>query len=302
MGAMDTGQMIPVDGILTHVRIEGHGPPVILLHGWAASSECWTYTVEALRGRFTVIAPDLPGHGRSAGGRWPYELAFYCRWLTGLLDALELPPVTLMGNSLGGALSIAWALTHPGRVSRVVLVNPVGLSESFPWGTAARMLPRTPYLLAAAATRRADPYVLRSLEGLAIVDPWGAAREPIIRVSEVNLARGLLVWWPGLRMLAADFLPDKRRRRFFNELAALEPPALIIWGQQDAMLPIDPCAAGSRRIPGAQVEVLPRSAHMPMLEEPEAFNAIVQEFLSRPRSDRREYHVSDEPHQRAERA
>src|SRR5204863_579469 len=94
-----------VDGLSLHYVVEGRGPAVVLLHGLGGFAESWRRTVEALAPRYTVIAVDLPGFGRSAKPRARYSLGFFANALGGFLDGLGLGSVSLVGHSLGGAVA-----------------------------------------------------------------------------------------------------------------------------------------------------------------------------------------------------
>lgn len=269
-----------INGLETFAFREGKGPPLIMLHGMAATSDCWTYAFDALKADHTVVAPDLPGHGRSEGHTHPYGLSFYLRWLDGLLDALALKKVTLMGNSMGGAISLAYAMTHPARVERLILVDALGLSGRIPWSTAWRMISHLPYFAAAMLTRRADPYLFRYFQPWAFVNPWGPPREIITRMAALNRRRGFWSFGAGARLLLTDFLPSDRRLNFVQRLGGVAVPTLIAWGRHDGLLPVANAFAGAERLPDARLRIFESSAHAPMLEEPEAFNATVREFLS----------------------
>jgi pimeloyl-ACP methyl ester carboxylesterase len=272
-------QEITANGLQTALVSEGSGPPVILLHGWAANHRCWKPTVEALKDDHRVVVPDLPGHGRSQGGRFPYSMDFYRRWLETLIDALELETLALVGNSLGGALSLHYALANPGKASRLVLVNPMGLSRRFPWGAGWMIVRRLHHLLGASLTRQIDPYLLRFLRGMAIVDPWGAPKDALIETTQANARRFAWGSWPGSRAILVDFLWPRRRLELARALGQIAAPTLIAWGRQDRYLPETFAREGEQAIPGAILHFFERSAHMPMIEEPDEFNREVRAFL-----------------------
>src|SRR6266705_2249411 len=115
-----------LDGLALHYVSAGRGPAVVLLHGLGGFAESWRRTVEALAPRYTVIAVDLPGFGRSAKPRARYSLGFFANALGGFLDGLGLGSVSLVGHSLGGAVAVAFSLTRPTRVERLA------------WGASAR--------------------------------------------------------------------------------------------------------------------------------------------------------------------
>lgn len=276
---MESSLIVDAGGIETFLYCEGSGPGIVLLHGWASAADIWQPVFDDLKADYQVIAPDMPGHGRTEGGSLPYGLAFYQRWLAGMLDALSLPEATLIGNSMGGAVSLAYTRAHAERVARLVLVNALGLSDEIPWETAPRLVRRMPHLVAAAITGQADPHLLRWVDSMIVADPWGQPREAILETIRVNVRQGIWPLWSGLRLLLADFLLPGRRRDFARRLADIGVPTLIVWGRHDGLLPVAHAFAGAEAIPDSQVAVLEGSSHEPMLEQPEEFVSLVREFL-----------------------
>src|SRR2546426_492491 len=114
-----------VDGLRLHYVVEGRGPAVILVHGLGGFAESWRHNVLPLASRATVFALDLPGFGDSSKPRTRYRLAYFAGALRGFMDALGLAQASLVGHSLGGAVGITLALTHPSRVERLALVGAV---------------------------------------------------------------------------------------------------------------------------------------------------------------------------------
>jgi pimeloyl-ACP methyl ester carboxylesterase len=99
-------------------------------------------------------------------------------------------------------------------------------------------------------------------------------------MGRLQLSKGIWASWPGLRLIAADFVPPGKRQAWVERLAAITAPTLIVWGQQDGLLPVEQCAQASGLLPHAQMRIFEHSAHIPMLEEPERFNALVRRFLA----------------------
>src|SRR5215470_18888884 len=120
-----------VDGLSLHYDVAGRGPAVILLHGLGGFGRSWRQTIDALATRATVFAVDLPGFGRSAKPRAIYRLGYFARALHGFLDALGVGQASLVGHSLGGAIAVTYALTHPSRVERLALVSALVPGFSF---------------------------------------------------------------------------------------------------------------------------------------------------------------------------
>lgn len=274
------GREISADGLSTYIVEQGDGQPVVMLHGMASTSDCWVYVFKGLGGNYRLIAPDMPGHGRSAGGNHPYSLDFYATWLEGLLDSLNIKRAVLIGNSMGGGVTLAFALAHPERVKQLVLVDALGLGDSIPWKAAWHTLTHAPHALAAQVTGKIDPYLLRFFEGWICVDPWGAAHDPMVEIMRVNLRKGFWSFAAGMRLLIADFLRPKQWRDFAGRAVRITIPTLVAWGRYDELLPLAHGVTGAERIPSARLILFDQSGHTPMMEEPEKFNAAVREFLN----------------------
>jgi pimeloyl-ACP methyl ester carboxylesterase len=234
----------------TRVRVLTAGavdaPPLVLVHGLGMSADYWTaYTFPALASAYRVIAPDLPGFGRSAA--LPrHTVAAYSAVVRGLID--QLAPgarVHLLGHSMGGQISIAVAAQAPERIRSLTLVGAAGL----PWREAAWRIP----LRAARDRCHYQPRLLR----------YGIQARPIGRVYRECLA---------MILLGAA------------ETAALLPrilaPTLLIWGERDYMVPLPYGRTMARLLPHARLAVGRGLSHVPFFERPAAFHRLVAEFLA----------------------
>src|SRR5512134_1051494 len=142
---------------LRHVRLHGHdvgyrmageGPAIVLIHGMAGSSRAWRDVMGLLARRYTVIAPDLPGHGKSAKPLGDYSLGAYASGLRDLVvGALGIERATLVGQSLGGGVAMQLAYQHPERCERLVLVGSGGLGREVSWVLRLLTLPAAEYVM-----------------------------------------------------------------------------------------------------------------------------------------------------------
>ena len=257
-----------VDGIRLHVTEAGEGPALVLLHGLSATHYNWEHTIPAFADRWRVIAPDLPGHGRSAKPDAPYTIDFYAGVIRSLGRTLGIREAVVMGNSLGGQIAVELALAYPAWTRALVLAAPAGGFSSplraFGWviGAAAK-----PGLLRALLPRSLGRcFYDRSCPG------YEARRRLLAERLEhedyPHFARAVARSVAGA--LAAGNQP----------IARLTQPTLLVWGENDSIVAL----SGSRRLvqalPHARLHVLPRCGHLPMLEHAEHFNRIVGEFLS----------------------
>jgi len=269
-----------LDGLSLHYVVEGRGPAIVLIHGLGGFAESWRHTIAALRGEGTVIAPDLPGFGRSAKPRREYGLTFHARAVEGLLRALGIERIRLVGHSLGGAVAAAHAALFPGRVERLALLG--ATVPGFPLrpslvyrlmslpgvGEIASSL-ITPGLCAAALARcfaAPDPDEIAFL----------VAHEYPARAS----AAGRAAYLSTLRSVRADFTAGAAAYR--AALAELERPALVIHGRQDPVVPISHARAVAGGLAAAEGRWLDRCGHFPQIEHAETVNGWLGDFLHAP--------------------
>jgi pimeloyl-ACP methyl ester carboxylesterase len=272
-----------VDGLSLHYVVEGRGPgerrgpAIVLVHGLGGFAESWRYTIAALAKRATVYAVDLPGFGQSAKSRGPYRLASFARALHGFIEALGLGRVSLVGHSLGGAVCVTYALTHPVRVERMALVGSV--------------VPGFPYQFSLPARAAALPVIgeLAALCGCAPLYKASIARcfaTPI--AGEVDFlvdsfyaartsAEARAAFLATLRHVRADLIEhlDAYRRA----LATLDLPIMLIHGRDDRVVSPSHCAAAAAGLTRAGVKWVERCGHFPHIEHAETVNGWLAQFL-----------------------
>ena len=135
---------VRTEGAETVYACEGPpaNPPLLFVHGWAASHKFWRRTVPALSPRYRCLAPDLLGFALSEKPDRDYSMESYARWLGTFLDMLEIERLPIVAHSMGGMIALLFALEHPERVERLVLVNPVIQGPTaFPWRSRILTLP-----------------------------------------------------------------------------------------------------------------------------------------------------------------
>jgi pimeloyl-ACP methyl ester carboxylesterase len=274
--AVPAERFLEVDGRLVHVEQAGQGEPVLLIHGFGASTYSWRKVIPGLSASHRVVALDLNGFGYTERPRDPagYSREGQERLILGVLDALGIASAHVVGHSYGGALTLFLASRHPGRVRSMVLVD--SAAPSYPEDRRTR----------AAGLRPVNWLFVR---GLAVRE--GAVRKALERsVHDDSLVNPQLVaaYRERLRIegLANAFYgltaPSRSSRGPEPvDLGSIDVPALVLWGEEDQLIAV---AAGRRmasRLPRAELAVLPETGHMPMEERPEDFLRIVGEFLAR---------------------
>ena len=221
---------------------------MVLLHGLGRSLEDWSETVDALAARYRVIAPDLVGFGYTDKPRGPYTLAGLAHFVGDLLDALsETRPVTLVGNSLGGAVAQTFAAARPERARRLVLVASAGVrARGYP-RPAPRDGARSRRALDEARAARSAENTVRSL----FFDPALATEARIDQALELAQQPGAARAFLSLtRALGTPFgVRAAWRARLSRRLAAQKLPTLILWGENDLILPAAHLPEGRQALP-----------------------------------------------------
>lgn len=244
-------------------------PALILLHGFGASLDTWEPWAKALSAKYRVIRLDLPGFGLTGPDpTGDYSDARTLAVIAGLMDQLGVPRAAFIGNSLGGRFAWEFAVRYPLRVSRLVLISPDGFaSPGFEYGNA----PEVPLML------EAMPWVgpralVRANLAPAYADPKALTEQTLTRYSDMLLA-------PGVRRAILDrtrqtVLTDPTKR-----LKSIAVPTLLLWGEQDAMIPISNSADYLRLMPHAALVRLPGLGHVPFEEAPARALPALDRFL-----------------------
>ena len=267
MSALIQYHDVAVDGLRLHVAEAGKGPALLLVHGLTASHAIWEPTIAAFAGQWHVIALDLPGHGESDKPDAPYTIDFFAGMVRSLARELGIREAVLAGSSLGGQVVLELAAWYPTFARALILAAPaVGYSTAMrAMGQALQML--------------TGPRVLR----VSLAQFFQQNFHDRTRIGHVTRRRILEE-----RLTAPDFPAFARAvaRSLGGVLtAAAQPlervtqPALIVWGREDRLVPLKRSERLLRRMPHARLQVLERCGHLPMLEQPSAFNRAVEGFL-----------------------
>jgi pimeloyl-ACP methyl ester carboxylesterase len=260
-------------------RVAGSGPPLLLVHGMAGSASTWRHVMPALARDHTVLAPDLPGHGRSAKGPGDYSLGSLASSLRDLLVALGHDRVTIVGQSLGGGVAMQFAYQYPERCDRLVLVSSGGLGHEVHLLLRALSFPGAEYLLAlgcASPLRDAGNKVgeLLGRVGLGVQprveEMWrayasltdGETRQAFVRTLRSVVDAG------GQCVSATD-------RLYLTSVM----PTLIVWGDADRIIPVAHAYAAHEAMPGSRLEVFEGAGHFPHCEAPERFVEVMRAFV-----------------------
>jgi pimeloyl-ACP methyl ester carboxylesterase len=255
----------------------GQGPPLVFVHGLLGSWTNWVEQLPVFAAEHRVIAMDLPGFGHSPMPPEQISISGYARVLERLLDALDVDAAAVVGNSMGGFVSAELAIAFPQRVERLALVSPAGvIVSSRPYSTRGSKLRRAAIVLSSGAA-------------------WASANAELVarRQRLRKTALGNLVRHPGLLppALASELIRGAAAPGFFDaldanlsydlreRLAEIVCPTLIVWGENDRIIPVRDADTFEQLIPQARKVVLRDTGHLGMLERPATFNALLREFL-----------------------
>ena len=254
-------------------------PTLLLIHGMAGSSDTWREMIPRLSQHFHVIAPDLPGHGRSSLEFDDYSLGAMASALRDLLVAKGITRCTVIGQSLGGGVALQFVYQYPEFCERIVLIGSGGLGKEVSWILRLLAVPGAGFLVTGAA---APPvvnagnsmrrfFLERGIRAESVAESWAAFE---------SLAR------PG------------HRRTFFKTLRAVvdnrgqavsatnrlhlaaQLPVQVIWGDRDPIIPVSHGHATHEAIPGSRLAIVPGTGHYPHVEDPDTVERILVEFMA----------------------
>ena len=271
-------RFIEINGLSLHYKIMGQGEPaIILLHGFGASLFSWHAVMEPLSHYGTVIAYDRPAFGLTGrpmqwSGLDPYSPEANVALLLGLMDYFNIQQPILVGNSAGGTVSMQFALKYPERMEALILVDPAVNESGVP--TWVRILGKTPEM------QHLGPLFVRPLQTSALDIVRKAWHDPSKITQET---------WDGYtKPLRADnwdralwnFTMASHDTGLLQHLQDFKLPILVITGDDDRIVPTANSVKLAGELPDAQLVVIPNAGHVPHEEQPTAFMAALNEFLS----------------------
>ena len=260
-------------------RTAGSGPPLLLLHGITSGSATWKDVIPQLAEHYTVIAPDLLGHGQSAKPLGDYSLGAYASGVRDLLGLLGVQDATVVGHSLGGGVAMQFAYLFPERCNRLVLVASGGLGREVSPLLRAAALPGAEYVLPLIVS---EP--VRNI---------GNAVGRLLQKSGVKTPTDVEEMWRGFSSLGGR----EARQAFLLTLRTImdvkgqrvsatdrlylagHVPTLIVWGERDPVIPSAHGKAAHAAMPGSRFELFEKAGHFPHRDEPQRFADVLLDFL-----------------------
>ena len=273
-------RFVDIHGYRRAYRRCGSGPALLLLHGIGDSSASWIPLLRPLAERYTVIAPDLLGHGESAKPRADYSVAAYANGMRDLLDVLGIDQATVVGHSLGGGVAAQLAYQHPTRVARLALVASGGVAREVNPFLRFASTPAADVLL---PLLRLPPARLAAMAGIEVLrrsgTDLGRDADELGRVLDALpdvAARGAfsrtlrsVVDWRGQVVTMLD-------RSYLTEAM----PVLLVWGEHDAVIPVAHGHLAHAAMPGSELVVFGEAGHFPHHQDPDRFVELLDGFVA----------------------
>jgi pimeloyl-ACP methyl ester carboxylesterase len=275
----DQAYEIEIHGHRVCFRLTGSGPLIVLIHGITGRSEQWVPVMEALGDRYTLLAPDLLGHGESAKPRGDYSLGAYASGIRDLLIALNAKPATIVGHSLGGGIAMQLAYQFPERCNRLVLMSSGGIAQDVHPLLRAASLPGSEIVLPLITNER----ILRF--GQAV----GRALGVIGLQAGADIAEGARGYASlSDREARAAFLhtiravidPMGQRISGLDRLYLAEAlPSLIIWGEDDPIIPAHHGEMAHDAMPESRLELIEGAGHFPQVTHSAKVARLLSDFM-----------------------
>jgi len=260
-------KQVEIYGQKIYYQEAGAGPTVILLHGLGGDGANWAATLPALSAKFHVFVPDQVGFGRSDKPMIDYRIGTLVDFLNAFYKKVGITKATLVGNSLGGWVAMDFALAHPEKVDRLVLVDSAGYSQKrtgAPPLSRDVMLGLNPSTIAGEKQLMAVVFYNKSFASDQFAEQ--ALMAHLRKNDSYTIDRFID------SILRGDDVVDGR-------LAAIHAPTLVVWGREDALVPLAAGKALAEDIPGAQIAILDSCGHVPQAECAGPFNTALLKYL-----------------------
>jgi len=243
--------LIEVGDINLFYRLEGKGGPIVFSHGWSLDHRMWEAQVEYFSANHRIILYDHRGHGRSDKPKTGYSIKQLVADLYSLIQGLGLGKVILVGHSMGSLIAQKFALAHPENVRKLVL--------------------------ASSTARIVDPLYISSLVSLGSFFAKLSRIHTRINISDIN--KLFEMWKSGSKVPMVQCTKAIASFDTRDEISEIEIPTLVIGGEEDLLIPKEMVEHLNQQIKDSVLAFIPAAGHMMMMEQPEAFNKILGEFI-----------------------
>jgi pimeloyl-ACP methyl ester carboxylesterase len=269
------GKFVTVDNKKVHYIEKGNGKPIILIHGFLYHTVMWKKNIDALAEKFKVYAIDLWGWGYSERLKeTEYSFELYGKQVIGFMDALNIKKATLVGQSLGGGISVYVAAHYPERVDRLILVDPAVIP--YPMTTIGRIY-QLPFIGEFMNAIPGNALMENNIKTIWFYDKNKVTEEYTKEVLQPICIKGS---YAGAMYILRNVLKEPYVEREANLLAKMNKPTLIIHGREDKAIPLDKSKALNDLWKGSKLVIFEKAGHSPHEEYPERFNKAAVDFLS----------------------
>lgn len=240
-------------------------PTIVLLHGAGAGAVTWYPVLHALVKDFHIIIPDIVGYGESDKPDASYDRAFFVTWLKAFLNHLNISKMHLVGNSQGGAIALQFALDFPNMVDKLVLVNPAGFGTRPALAAFVGMLWMNTFP-SMVANRFASHFLLNNVKNKDV-------NHGLYSVAVAKSVNGKKAFQQGKGRAVQAFTQQ--------ELMSVSQQTCVIWGEDDELFKLQDAKEAIQFIPQLNFEQIYQAGHLPFMDQPDLFNHIVLDFLSK---------------------
>ena len=270
------GKFVQVDGKKMHYLEKGEGKPVILIHGFLYHTVMWKKNIDDLSKKFKVYAVDLWGWGYSERLKEnEYSFGRYGKQIVGFMDALKIRNASLVGQSMGGGISVYVAAHFPERVDRLILVDPTVIPYSM---TATGRVYQLPFVGEFLNALPGDSLAKNNIKAVWFYDPQKVTDEYAEEVLRPSRIKGS---YAGMMYTLRNVLKAPYVQEEAQKLAQLNKPILLVHGREDIAIPLDRSQQLNALWKGSQLVIFEKAGHTPHEEYPEKFNQLALEFLSK---------------------
>jgi len=259
-----TQSNVMAGSIKTAYLSSGSGLPVIFLHGAGAGAVTWYPSIGAISEHFHVIAPDIVGYGESDKPEASYDRTYFSKWLKHFMLAVNIPKAHIVGLSQGGAIALQFALDNPEMIDKLVLVDAGALGARPSFASFLGML-----WLNSFPSSLANRFYSRFI----LFDPKSRDSNHAHYSVQVIRSKGGKNAFRLGRGAAVSAMSE-------NSLRQIVKDTLIVWGENDQLFPVEYGEAASKIFPYARLFRIHNAGHLPLMDQPEAFNSALLEFLT----------------------
>jgi len=258
--------MVNANGVRLYYEEAGRGFPLLFAHGGGGNLLQWSYQVPGFSKNYRVITFDSRGHGRSDAPESGYGLEIFSRDLLGLIDALGLARIVLIGLTMGAMTALQFALDHPDRLQGLVLV---GVSDG------GRQVMRERFEMSAEIAEMQGMEMLAEGFCSVVFSPWFLEeRSDFVEAFKKSMVESSPLGYAQTIRALAGRPPLKDR------LAAIRARTLVVVGEDDVTeFPLEDASLFSEGIPNARLAKIPRAGHLACIEQPGVFNSLLEDFL-----------------------